>query len=124
MPSTILAIAYAALATLPMMMHIALAAGAPLGRFTAGGRFPCRLPGPWRMLALVQASLLLAMACVVLDRGGALRIGLPDIAFWIVLALTLLTTMANLATPSRPERLLWGPVTIAMSVAAIGIALS
>jgi hypothetical protein len=104
-------------------MHIAVAAGAPLGRFTVGGRFPGRLPGPWRALALVQASLLVAMARAMLDRGGVLRLGLPDVVFWAVLALTVLTTIANIATSSRPERLLWGPVTLAMSAAAFGLAL-
>jgi len=123
MTPTSLAIAYTALAVLPTAMQIALAAGAPLGRFTLGGRFPSRLPGNWRALALVQASLLLAMACAMLDRGGVLRLGLPDAAFWLALALTVLTTIANSASPSRPERLLWGPVTLAMTVAALGIAL-
>jgi len=32
-----------------------------------------------------------------------------------------LTTLANLATPSRPERLLWGPVTVLMSLCLIGV---
>jgi hypothetical protein len=41
----------------------------------------------------------------------------------VALALTVLTTIANIATPSRPERLLWGPVTLAMSAAAFGLAL-
>lgn len=123
MTPSILAITYAVLAGFPTAMQIALAAGAPLGRFTVGGRFPGRLPGPWRALALVQASLLLAMACAMLDRGGVLRLGLPDLSFWTALALTVLTTIANIATPSRPERLLWGPVTLAMTATAIGIAL-
>lgn len=123
MTPTTLAISYAALAGLPTAMQIALAAGAPLGRFTVGGRFPGRLPGPWRALALVQASLLVAMACAMLDRSGVLRLGMPDVAFWLALALTVLTTIANIATPSRPERLLWGPVTLAMSAAAFGLAL-
>ena len=122
MSAQTLAIIYAALAALPMAMHIALSLGAPLGRFTVGGRFPGRLPGAWRGLALVQAALLLAMGCAVLDRGGVLSIGLPDAAFWLALALTLLTALANGITPSRPERMLWGPVTFAMSVAAIGVA--
>ena len=122
MSAQTLAIIYAALAALPMAMHIALSLGAPLGRFTVGGRFSGRLPGAWRGLALVQAALLLAMGCAVLDRGGVLSIGLPDAAFWLALALTLLTALANGITPSRPERMLWGPVTFAMSVAAIGVA--
>jgi len=53
-----LAFAYAGLAMLPVLMHLANAAGAPLGRLTVGGRFPGRLPPVWRALALVQAALL------------------------------------------------------------------
>jgi len=122
MTDTALALAYAGLAALPAAMQIALAAGAPLGRFTVGGRFPGRLPGPWRWLALVQAALLGAMALVVLGHAGiGTAAALPGWTIWPVLALTLLTTLANLATPSRPERLVWGPVTVLMSLALIAL---
>lgn len=122
MQPTSLAILYASLAALPMTMHIALAAGAPLGRFTVGGRFPDRLPPLWRVLALVQAVILLAMAGSVLARAGVLDVALPPWSFWLALVMTGLTCCANLATPSRPERLLWGPVTTAMLVAGLGVA--
>lgn len=122
MTASTLAICYAVLACLPLSMQISLTFGAPLGRFTVGGRFPGRLPAAWRALALVQAALLAALAVVMLDRGGVLRLDLPELAFWLALALTGLTTLANIATPSRPERLLWGPVTLAMSAAALGLA--
>ncbi len=121
MSETVFALAYAGLAALPTTMQVALAAGAPLGRFTVGGRFPGRLPGPWRALALVQAGVLVAMAIVVLGHAGLIRTALPGWAIWPVLGLTLLTTFANLATPSRPERLLWGPVTVLMSLCLIGV---
>ncbi|MCB1348731.1 MAG: hypothetical protein KDK11_08865, partial [Maritimibacter sp.] len=94
------AYAYTGLAALPVAMQLALAAGAPLGRYTVGGRYPGRLPPAWRALALVQAALLAAMALTVLDRAGLLGLGLPGWAVWPVLALTLLTTLANLVTPS------------------------
>lgn len=123
MTGATLAVTYAVLAALPTAMHVALSAGAPLGRFTIGGRFPGCLPARWRALALVQAGVLMSLACSMLDRGSVLHLGLPDAAFWGALALTVLTTIANLATPSRPERLLWGPVTVAMTVAAAGLAL-
>lgn len=116
------ALLYAALTLLPAVMQIALTAGAPLGRFTVGGRFPGRLPPLWRGLALVQAGLLIGMALVVLDRGGVLPLSLPAWLFWVVLALSLTTFLANAASPSRPERLLWGPVTFAMVVSALGVA--
>ena len=115
------ALVYAIAAALPVAMHMSLAAGAPLGRFTVGGLFPGRLPMKWRALALVQAGLLLAMACAVLDRAGLLEVGLPAIAFWLALAMTALSTAANAASPSRPERLLWTPVLLIMTIAAIGV---
>ncbi|MCB1331686.1 MAG: hypothetical protein KDK28_20475 [Maritimibacter sp.] len=121
MSDTIFATAYSALAALPFAMQLAVAAGAPLGRFTVGGRFPGRLPGIWRVLALLQAALLAAMAAVVLSAAGLIDIALPGWTIWPVLGLTLLTTPGNLATPSRPERLLWGPVTVAMSLCLIGL---
>ena len=121
MSETVFALTYAGLAALPTAMQLALAAGAPLGRFTVGGRFTGRLPGRWRALALVQAALLVCMALVVLDHAGAIGLALPGWSVWPVLGLTLLTTLANLASPSRPERLLWGPVTVVMSLALIAL---
>ena len=121
MSDTAFALAYAGLAALPTTMQFALAAGAPLGRFTVGGRFPGRRPGPWRGLALVQAGVLVGMVLVVLDHAGLIGMGLPGWSIWPVLGLTLLTTLANLVTPSRPERLLWGPVTVLMSLCLIGV---
>ena len=72
-----LALAYAGLAALPVAMHLAVAAGAPLGRLTVGGRFAGRLSPAWRALALVQAALLGAMAGAVLARAG---LGAPALA--------------------------------------------
>ncbi|WP_425100576.1 hypothetical protein [Tropicibacter sp. S64] len=123
MTTQTVAAVYAALAMLPVAMHLGLAAGAPLGRFTAGGRFPWRLPPLWRLLALVQAALLVGMALAISGRGAVLDFDLPGPAFWLALALTLLSTFASGASPSRPERLLWTPVLLAMSAAAIGVAM-
>ncbi|EYD72794.1 hypothetical protein [Limimaricola hongkongensis] len=119
----ILAFAYAGLTALPILMHLGVAAGAPLGRLTVGGRFPGRLPPAWRALALVQAALLATMAGAVLARAG---IGASPLAllFWPALALTLLSLAANAASPSRPERLLWTPVLFLMAAAALGVGLS
>ncbi|WP_298434816.1 hypothetical protein [uncultured Jannaschia sp.] len=119
----ILALAYAALAAMPLAMHIALAAGAPLGRYTVGGRFTGRLPPLWRGLALVQAALLAGMAGAVLARADLAPASLAP-AFWPATALTLLTCAANAASPSRPERLLWAPVTALLAAAALGVGLS
>lgn len=113
------AILYAILAAIPAAMHLALAAGAPLGRFTIGGRFPGRLPAAWRVLAVVQAGLLAGMSIVVLDHAGVTALGSPRWLIWPVLGLTALTLLANAASPSRPERRLWTPVAAGMMAAAI-----
>lgn len=124
MTSQAFAILYAALATLPTAMQLALTAGFPLGRFTIGGRFPGQLPPVWRVLALVQAGLLVAMTLVVLERGAVLTSPLPDGLFWPVAGLTVLTFIANAASPSRPERMLWTPITLAMVGSVLGTGLS
>lgn len=118
-----LAYAYAGLAALPALMHLALAAGAPLGPLTVGGRFPGRLPPAWRALALVQTALLGTMAGAVLARAGICAAPLAPL-FWPAVALTLLSLAANAASPSRPERLLWTPVLALMSAAALGVVFS
>lgn len=116
-----LAFAYAGLAALPMLMHLAVVAGAPLGRLTVGGRFPGRLTPAWRALALVQAALLGTMAGAVLASAG---IGASPLAplFWPAVGLTMLSLVANAASPSRLERLLWTPVLFLMAAAALGVA--
>ena len=91
MSADLLAKLYAASASLPMAMHIALAFGAPLGRLTVGGRFPGRLPPLWRGLAMVQAALLAAMASAMLDRAGVIHLDLPPVFFWLALGLPVLT---------------------------------
>ena len=110
---------YAALALGPMAMHVALTLGAPLGAWTVGGAHPGRLPRRLRPLALAQLGLLALMVVAIADRGGALEVGWPGWAHWAALALTAATAAANVMTPSRPERLLWGPVTVGMLVAAV-----
>lgn len=124
MTQTVLALVYGALVLAPVAMHLGLAAGAPWGAYTLGGRHPGRLPPRLRAFAPVQAALLLAMAASVLDRAGVLALGLPGVAFWGALALTLLTFVANTITSSKRERRLWSPITGAMSLAALGVALT
>lgn len=125
--SQTLALAYAALACLPVLMHLALGAGAPLGRWTVGGRFTHQLPPAWRALALVQAALLLTMAGAVLSRAGLITgpAAVPlALLFWPAVVLTLLSLAANAASPSRPERLLWATVLALMAAAALGVGLA
>jgi len=113
---------YAGLALIVMLFQFALALGQPWGHLTMGGQFPGVLPGAMRLAAVAQGLLLLAMALAVLARAGQLQVSLPGWAFWVAVAITAMTMVLNLITPSAPERLLWGPVTVAMLVSALVVA--
>lgn len=121
-PAAVAALIYAFLCALPLTMQIGLALGAPWGRFANGGRHPGVLPPAWRALAVVQGGLLAAMAWVVLARAEVIAAEVPEALFRAALGISILTAIANAISPSRPERLLWGPVTFAMAVCAVTIA--
>jgi hypothetical protein len=122
----IAALVFCALIALAIAFQIALAAGVPWGELAMGGRYPGRLPQAMRVAATVQALVLAALAGVVLVRAGlvlpALLDGAPW-AIWLVVVLCLLSAVLNLVTPSRKERLLWGPVGVALFVCSLVVAL-
>jgi hypothetical protein len=64
----------------------------------------------------------------VLDAGGVVETGLADGSYtkwflWILAGLFTLGALANIASKSKVERLLWGPITfiIAVSIAMVAI---
>lgn len=114
---------YVALAGVAALFQIALAIGAPWGQLALGGRYQGRLPPLVRLLALVQVFVITGMALVVASRAGITGIPAgPRWVFWLVLLLTAASSVGNLTTPSRPERLVWGPVTMVMLLAAAVVA--
>ncbi len=117
--TTALAVTYALAAALPLALQLGLFLGASWGRLTLGGRWPGALPLSVRPLAALAALLLVWLIAVVLDYANLIALELPGWMIWPALALTLLTTLANLATPSLPERRLWGPVTVVMSLSLL-----
>ena len=116
------ALLYCVAAIPPFLSQLCLMFGAPWAHLTMGGKWNGALPPRIRPLAALQALLLLCLMSVALDAGGVRSFGWPDWSIWPALALTYLTTLGNLATPSRWERLLWGPLTLIMSGALSWIA--
>ncbi|MBV6658681.1 MAG: hypothetical protein KI785_13025 [Devosiaceae bacterium] len=114
---TIAAIAYCVLLIAPTLCQMALAAGAPWGELTLGGRYPGRLPQALRLACSVQAMLLMTMGLAVADYAGLIALGWPTFVFWIAFGLTVLTAIGNTITPSKLERMAWAPVTIGMLIA-------
>jgi hypothetical protein len=107
--------------------QLALAAGAPWGAYAMGGAFPGAFPAPMRVAAVVQAVLLALLSGVILSRAG---VALPSWsrtsrwAAWLAVAVAALSLVANLATPSAGERLIWAPVAFLMLSSSLVVAVS
>jgi hypothetical protein len=106
-----------------ILFQLAMAAGAPWGHLTLHGRNPGQFPPVLRALAIVQGLMLALMALVVLARSGVINVLVGSWAIWVVLALTGLSMLANIASPSLPERYLWGPITALMLACCLIVAL-
>jgi hypothetical protein len=127
MPIEFAAHVFTFLVALVVAFQIALAAGAPWGHLTWGGRFPGRLPKRMRGVAIFSAVLLIGFAVVVEVRAGVL---LPEwqelsrILIWVVVAYCALGTVANAITPSRWERIIWLPVVLGCLACSFLVAIS
>lgn len=123
-----LAVVVFTLATLAaVFFQLALVLGAPWGELTQGGRHRGRLPARARWIAALSVLVLLALLAIVLARAGVGPVGLvplPRALAWVVVGLLALSCLANAATPSRRERVLWLPLSLGMLVSAIAVALS
>jgi hypothetical protein len=108
------------------LFQLALAAGAPWGSVAMAGKYPGRWPASMRVVALVQAVLLLALGGVVIVRAGLV---FPDwlettrTLIWGVVAISSASGIMNLITPVRLERLLWAPVGVALTISSLIVAL-
>ena len=101
--------------------QVALVLGAPWGAITQGGFDDGALEATGRFTAGFSAVLLFLMSQVILavDGTGIFK-GAPKrvirVFAWISTAYAALGILANLASPSLLEKLIWVPVTVAMFV--------
>ena len=105
--------------------QIGLAAGAPWGHLAMGGKWPGKFPPVLRVLAVVQMFVLMGLAWVMLVHAEVLMpdwIEFSGKAIWVVVGVSTLAALGNVATPSKWERILWGPVGIAMWVCSLVVA--
>jgi hypothetical protein len=114
-----------ALLALLAVFQIALAAGAPFGRFAWGGKSSV-LPSRQRLGSVVSVVIYAVIAVVALDRAGLIDI-LPDllsrIAMWVVVGFFALSIIPNLMSSSRAERSVMVPVTALLAVLSLLVAL-
>jgi hypothetical protein len=121
------AIIYAIVTLGVVAFQIALAAGVPWGAYAMGGASPGQFPPALRIAAIIQAVLLAGMAAVILARAGLVFPGWVRVSHWlvwIVVALTALSLVLNLITPSAGERAIWLPTLSLLLISSLIVAFS
>lgn len=126
MTATASAAAAGAILAALALFQLALAAGAPLGRFAWGGAHE-RLPRRLRIASAASIFLYAVFAFVLLDRAGVADV-LPDgasrIAAWVLTAYFVLGILMNAISRSRSERLVMTPVAVILAVLSAIVAVS
>ncbi|MFH7323017.1 hypothetical protein [Aeromicrobium sp. JJY06] len=126
MVTTAAAAACVVLAALAVF-QVALALGAPIGRFAWGGQHEV-LPTRLRIGSAVSVVLYAAIGAILLARAGAISIGLSDraveIAAWVVTGYFALGVLMNAISRSRPERLLMTPTCAVLAALSAVVATS
>lgn len=122
-----LALVFAALIALLAVFQLALALGAPWGRFAWGGQHAGTLPARYRIGSVITLIVYALFALVALDRAGVVD-SMPNavsaVAMWVVFGILALSVAMNAVSRSKPERLTMTPVALLLTVLALFIALS
>jgi len=109
-----------------IIFQLALALGAPFGDFTMGGKYPGRLPTKMRIVALIQILILLLFGSIVISRAGiALErfYNVAVIGIWFIVAFFILGSIVNLASPSKKEKLIMGPINVIALLCSLIVAI-
>lgn len=106
------------------VFQIALAAGAPWGRFAWGGQHRV-LPTNLRIGSIVSVAIYALMAFVAWERAGASSL-LPDavaqVAMWVIVVYFVLGIVMNAFSRSRHERYTMTPIATALAILSLFIA--
>jgi hypothetical protein len=107
--------------------QLALALGAPLGRAAYGGR-SAELSRSLRRASAGAVVIWLLAAVVILGRGGVVALPVPDVILhggaWVLVVLSVLGTIVNLASSSPWERFGWAPVSAGLAALSLVVASS
>lgn len=110
-----------------VLFQLALAGGMPWAEVAWGGAYRGMLPVPMRFVSLGAVVILLLQAYVVLVRAGLITskwFQLSRKLIWAVVAYAALGIVANAASPSYWESVIWVPVTLLMFVTSLIVARS
>lgn len=119
------ALAFTIVLALLAVFQLALALGAPLGRFAWGGQHRV-LPARLRVGSGVSIVLYAVFALVAWDRVGAVDV-FPElfaqIAMWVIFGYCALGIVMNAISRSRAERFTMVPVTMVLAALSFLIAM-
>jgi hypothetical protein len=107
------------------VFQLALACGAPLGRFAWGGQHRV-LPPRLRVGSAVSILIYALIDVIAWDRVGAIDVfpePFSEVAMWVVFAYFALGILMNAISRSKPERFTMVPVTIVLAGLSLLIAL-
>lgn len=108
------------------LFQIALALGAPLGKFAWGGNARV-LPARLRIGSIVSVLLYAFIAIILLDRTGLTQVlrngAFVQVAVWVVFAYFVLGILMNAISRSKRERYTMTPVTIALAALSLVVAI-
>ena len=120
------AIALTVLLALLAVFQLALALGAPIGRFAWGGAHRV-LPTRLRIGSLVSIVIYAVIAVLALDRVGLIDVvpdGVSTVGMWIVFGYFVLGIPLNAISRSKAERYTMTPVVTVLAVLSLLVALS
>ena len=128
MIATISAVFLVVMTLVVTVFQIALASGAPWGEYAYGGTKTGKLPTGFRINSVVSAFVMLAISGHYLAQLGVFEPVLDSagnsVVNWVLVGFTGLAALANNATRSKKERMVWGIPTILMFLAALAVALN
>lgn len=125
--TTLAALVFAVAACAVVAFQLALALGAPWGRFAMGGAFPGQFPAPMRIAAAVQGLVIAFLGLGVLS---AARVAMPELAVsfpwlvWVAVAVSVVALVMNAMSRSAGERRIWVPVTLVLLFSSLLVALA
>jgi hypothetical protein len=109
------------------VFQVALALGAPLGHAAWGGR-QARLSTRLRIGSAVAAVFWMLAMLIVLGRAGFDVSPFPDVVerwgTWVLVGLLPVGALMNVASSSRWERYLWGPLALILAALTLVVALN
>ena len=107
------------------VFQLALALGAPIGRFAWGGQHRV-LPARLRIGSAVAIVIYAVIAVIALDRAGAIDVVsdvVSTVGMWVVFGYFVLGIPMNAVSRSRAERYTMTPIVVVLAVLSLLIAL-